>query len=200
MQVNINIKKAARLLSQFIASKGGDVTKHCETLELLAQMCGFDSYRAYQAAAEKAEAASKVVIEKTIVDWQIGQGLSPEELPEHQRGKYTLKLEEEGSQFRLMIHPQGLDPMKLDGQNVMDMLIEINDGLPCVHLTNDPYDEMLLTVFATRDGLYVRRDGGETVSPPYAEGAVAEALKRNDDAWSDVWIVALDTAKKYAND
>lgn len=228
MQVQVNVKTAAKRLTQFIKEVGGDV-KHSDVLELIAEIGGYDSYRAMlavspqdampvdQAAEVKAstpesagvrllENPERVVFSATAVDWQLAGNTerSLDEVPAENRTPYDFIVEQEGSsQFRVLLKPAGVHLDNFEGQNVLDMLIEINEGRPCVHMTNDPADVMLVTVFATGEGLLVREDGGEWMrgdSHNAPAGLVALALEtgRGSDL-REAHLAVLDTAAKYAD-
>jgi hypothetical protein len=225
MQVQVNVKSAAKRISQFIAAAGG-ATKHGEILELVAEVCGFDSYRALLAASSKEvqavapvvhakapasanpevrllESPERVVFSTTAVDWQLAgnpqRGL--DEVPQQNRTPYDFIVEQDGGQFRVLMKPVGVHLDNFEGRNVLDMLIEINEGLPCVHMTNDPADQMLVTVFATGEGLLVREDGGEWMRGEdhrAPAGLVTLAIDhgRGSDL-SEAHLAVLVTAEKY---
>ena len=228
MNVQINTTKAAQSFKSFIKAHGGDA-QHSEILEMLAGVCGFDSYRAMAAtpvsrsevalvvpanapASQKdfslrnLEDESRVVFRSSAVDWQLADmpDISLGDLPAAHRTKYDVVLEGCGDQFRLLLKPEGTNLDNFDGRPVLDMLIEINEGVPCVHMTNDPNDAMLLTVFATGKGLLVRPDDGEwararNVSLP---AELKEVYKASCDIGFDkenAFVVLLDTAAKYAD-
>jgi hypothetical protein len=226
MQVQVNVKTAAKRVKQFIEAAGGETT-HSEILELIAEVGGFDSYRALQAASTKAPKAvaqvpelgestsldagvrllenpASVVFSATAQDWQLDgkQAVSVDEVPAENRTKYDFIVEQDGSQFRVLMKPEGVHLDNFEGRAVLDMLVEINEGLPCVHMTNDPADVMLVTVFATGEGLLVREDGGEWMraddhGAPDNLVALAEETCRGSEL-SEVHLAVLDTADKYS--
>lgn len=228
MNVNINIKSATACLKSFVKNSGGQA-QHSEVLELLAKMCGFDCYRAMKAQAEggaelitpvqgqirhttAAAAAGQlledpnhVVFRSTAVDWRLADdpNIGLDEVPHDQRRKYDFIVEEYGSQFRVMVKPNGADVDTYAGQPVLDMLIEVNEGVPCVHLTNDPSDAMLLTVFGTGEGILARPDDGEwgiasRDLPDTLSTLVSSVCGPNELHNSRVCV--LDTGMKYAKE
>ena len=205
MQVNLDIKNASKMLTQFIKNNGGTEAKLADSLELLAKMCGFESYRALKASADaqktvKCQASTgwQPIVDKVVHDWEFDEAGQFEgtELPEHRQLPYRLLVEEAGSQLRVLLHQKTRDLDKLEGSPVLDMLVEINDGLPCVHFTNDPYVEMVASVFATGAGLYVRQDAGDWMGQNQAEGELAELIERNG-ANEKGYAVVHDTATQY---
>lgn len=223
MQVQVNVKAAAKRIKKFIEAAGG-TTAHSDVLELVSEVCGFDSYRALQAASTKVakssavsvpaatpsqdgrplESASSVVFATTAVDWQVAgnPGISFDMVPRESRGVYDFIVEQDGSQFRVLMKPVGVNLDNFPGRAVLDMMVEINEGLPCVHMTNNPADEMLATVFATGHGLLIRQDGGEwmrgdSVDAPEAFSSLLDDLGSNDH---EVHLAVLDTAEKYRDD
>ena len=230
MSFDINISNASKTLKQFIKAHGGDV-KHSEILELLAGICGFSSYRALKActkepgvddalsqaenashsprsenaAASRAlEDANKVVFRSTAVDWQLADNpdISLAEVPASKRTPYDVIFEQQGSQFRLLLKPVGTHLDNFEGRAVLDCLVEINEGVPCLHLTNDPADTMLVSVFATGEGLLLRPNE-ELVRARQASlsGAFQSLLRNACENSSDrdsAFVALMDTAKKYA--
>lgn len=203
MNVNIDVNAAARRIQALIKASGG-TAKYSQVLEEVAQMCGFRNYRAAEAARKAADAAP-LKFSRTVSDWCFDEH---EHLPadnrprfsERQLRKFDIDIEQtSSSQFAVRVSPAGVDRRKLDGTDMLDVLIEVNDGLPCVHLTNDPYDAMLCSVFATREGLFVRKDGGDWAGSSQAEGYLREVVEQNEDKHDRGFIVALDTAAKYAD-
>jgi hypothetical protein len=228
MNVNINIKSATACLKSFVKNSGGQA-QHSEVLELLAKMCGFDCYRAMKAQTEggaklitaiqgqirhttAAPAAGQlledpkhVVYRSTAVDWRLADdpNIGLDEVPQEQRRKYDFIVEEYGSQFRVMVKPDGANIESYAGQPVLDMLVEVNEGVPCVHLTNDPSDAMLLTVFGTGEGILARPDDGVWGN---ASRDLPETLSKlvssacNDNERHKALVCVLDTGEKYAKD
>lgn len=223
MNVQVNIKAATARVKAFLASHGGDA-KHSEVMELVAGMCGFDSYRAMKAVTEKGEYSgvraiaeqgkgesrsledeSRVVFRSTALDWQLADNpnISLDEVPEEFRRKYDVIVEQYGYQFRMLLKPVGVDIDNFDGQPVLDVLVEINQGVPCLHMTNDPADEMLLTVFSTEKGLLVRPGDGDWMSAGAigVPAVLSELAKEACGAdYVNSYVALLDTAEKYRDE
>lgn len=99
-----------------------------------------------------------------MFDWQVfdsGMDAVPEAL--RQRYEMTLKQAKSGSQFYLDIAPQHKEIEELDGRPQLGVIIEVNQGVPCVHLTNSIYGDQVLSVFATEDGLYLRPEAQQYI-------------------------------------
>lgn len=229
MQVNVNPSVAAKRVTQFIKTHGGTAT-HSEALELVAQICGFESYRALKAADTKTPTASplqgmirtayarqgvaaprpleepnKVVFRASAVDWRLADNpqANTDEVPQSHRRRYDVVVEHFGSQLRCLMKPEGVHMDNFEGQPVLDMLLEINEGIPCVHMTNDPADAMCVTVLGHAQGLIVRPDDGEWLHA--GDGAVPAELKLAAKAacgsnLATAYVSVLDTASKYAAD
>lgn len=152
MQVNINPKRAAKAIANLVAECGGRIS-HAQSLEAVARLMGYAEYRALKAADTGLSA--KTLLDEPLVDWsyRAGNDVRPE-----QQARYQLTVEySQGSPcLRILVAPKHDKPEELDGCHALDMLVEINEGQPCVHLTNTPYSDMVLSVFAHRKGLYVR--------------------------------------------
>lgn len=231
MNVQVNVKSAAKRIKQFVKAHGGSAM-HSEVLELVAGVCGFDSYRAMKAVSPQSEYKgpilgqirsttsgiadtargrqledpSRVVFRSTAVDWKLADNpeISFEELPAAHRRKYDVVVEHCGDQFRILMKPEGVDIDNFDGQPVLDMLLEINEGVPCAHLTNDPADAMLVSVFANEKGLIVRPDDGEWLRadndgvPASLRAAAIETC--SEKALHKAYVAVSDTKEKYASD
>jgi hypothetical protein len=224
MNVQVNIKAATTRVKSFLSSHGGSA-KHSEVLELVAGMCGFDSYRAMKAVSAKEEYSgvrlsvapgpdglrpledeNRVVHRSTAVDWQLAgnPNISLDIVPQELRRKYDVVVEEYEQQFRVLLKPVGVGLDNFDGTPVLDMLVEISEGVPCVHITNDPADGMLVSVFATEQGLLVRPGDGEWMSAA-SERVPAVLLELAKEACGekyvkDSYVAVLDTAEKYRDD
>lgn len=98
--------------------------------------------------AEKPE-SPKPVYRSQMLDWRIPEG---EEVEATERGRYTLNIEEtagDGNQLVLTITPE-------DKKNPgLEVLIEINRGVPCLHITNDIFGDTVLHLFSGKDGVAI---------------------------------------------
>ncbi|MDO9179161.1 MAG: hypothetical protein Q7U16_12720 [Agitococcus sp.] len=229
MNVQLNIKSAAQRLMQFVQLHGGSA-KHSEILECVSNMCGFESYRSMKAISETAmkkpsgattelteaeievvgrllERPEHVVYRSSAVDWQLSGNpdISMVDLPASHRQKYDVIVESFGCQFRILMKPEGTTLDNFDGKPVLDVLLEINQGVPCAHITNDPADAMLLTVFANAQGVIVRPDDGEWLSEFHAR--VPEGLRKatqlhcgQEQFNQESFVVVMDTQQKYAEE
>lgn len=229
MNVNIDIKNAASSILQFVKGHGGN-SQRSEVLELLAKVCGFDCYRALKAAEDSKDSMqitpvqgqirqstfmpvkgrtledpARVVFRAPTMDWELAEQSEEDrqDFPAERRTRYDFLVEEFGHQFRVLLKPEGVGLDNFEGQPVLDMLIEINDGVPCVHMTNDPADAMLLTVFASGEGIVARPDDGHWGTatrdlPPVLTGLVTRNCDARERYKSQVCV--LDTHAKYADD
>jgi hypothetical protein len=230
MNVQVNLKSAAKSIKDFVKAHGGSA-KHSEALELVAKICGFNSYRAMKAVAEQPEYAGpligqirntfgqydnegrtledpkQVVYRAKTVDWRLADDPEADfdEVPKNCRTQYDFIVEQYGHQFRVMMKPEGVGLDTFEGSAILDMMLEINNGVPCAHLTNDPSDAMLVTVFGTGQGIIVRPDDGEWMRAD--RDAVPDSLRElaievcGGEMKLDESFTSLhDTAKKYRDD
>lgn len=222
MNIQLDIKNTAKSIESFLTAHGGEA-QHGEVLELIAKIAGFTNYRALKAQEDTTtkprinttvstseirtlESDKYVVFRAEAVDWQLAydSDIGLDEVPAHHRTTFDVIMEQQGSQFRVLMKPKGVHLDNFDGNPVLDVLLEINHGVPCVHLTNDPADEMLVTVFATKLGLVVRPDGGEWLPahhsrvPGDLEVFTREVTSANE--LEDTYVVVLDTKAKYEDD
>jgi hypothetical protein len=215
MNVQVNAKSAAKSVLDFVKQSGGSA-KNTEALELVARICGFDSYRAMRAVSERGTALGKaaaqpaeqrpnsrsietpgrVVFRSPMIDWEWdeNQDADLEFIPERRRGQFEIVLEDYRPQFRVSIRPVGLDLDNYHGKPILDLLLEINDGVPCAHLTNDPAGEMLMSVFSSSAGIVARNEEGNLVRLEKASAPLYELAHRNGaDHHGKFWVVENDT-------
>lgn len=93
------------------------------------------------------------IVDCTVMDWRVSEGEPLEKLPPHHRDAYNLRITKSR-------HQAFLDLTNLRGENEAQMAVyvEINEGLPCLHIASSLYDDPLLSIFSTKEGLYVRAD------------------------------------------
>lgn len=195
MNIQVNAKSAAKSILEFVKQAGG-TAKNTEALELVARICGFDSYRAMRAvsqrdATDKAVAPSlnsrlietpgRVAFRGPMIDWELDENPDAdlEFIPERRRGNFEVVVEDFGPQYYISIRPVGLDIDNYHGNPVLALQLEINDGVPCVHLTNDPAGEMLMSIFGTGAGILVRREVEDSLRLTEAPKSLYELGQRN---------------------
>lgn len=112
------------------------------------------------AAKAPAQQEPSPLYEGPMLDWALAGG--EDDLTEAQRkARYEVKLQRSGHQFFVDIAPPHKEPDETEGKPQMSLYVEVNHGVPCVHISNDLYGDQVLTVFATEDGLYLRPDAGD---------------------------------------
>ena len=118
--------------------------------------------RQVRATQRSQGSADNLVYQGTVRDWRLSDGAVLSELPEHHRQLFDLKVAQNpGYQMFVDITPAGLLPDECEGKQMMSLFIEINEGRPCVHMSNASSGEQVLTVFFTEDGLYLRPDNSD---------------------------------------
>ncbi|MBC8741816.1 hypothetical protein F6X40_35295 [Paraburkholderia sp. UCT31] len=202
MFVKVNPAVMARNVQEFVKQSGGNTT-YCAALEMVSRMCGFDMYRALKVYAEGSKETDAVVFESTLESWDKHDELSldAEKLSRRQT-EYRVKVESFGSEcLRVLVAPSGVSELAdMAGLDVVDMRIEINEGIPCVHLTNDPNGEMLVTAFGHKGGMLLREDEGELDDLGLGNARLAEHI--NEEEWTmpyapKAWAINNDTAEIY---
>ena len=93
-----------------------------------------------------------------MFDWRVQEGEGLGELPVEHRRRYELELKRSGYQLYVDIAPAHGAPEELNGVPQMSLFVEVNEGVPCVHISNALFGDQVLTVFALEDGLYLRPD------------------------------------------
>lgn len=128
--------------------------------------------------AQRAPEANETLYQGEMLDWRVGEGSALEELPETHRARFEVRVQRSGQQMLLEIAHPHARPDDIEGTDQLSLWVEVNAGRPCVHLSNDIYGDMLLTVFATRDGLVLRPDESEPMAAHAPQGtALAEFVR-----------------------
>lgn len=107
-------------------------------------------------------------------DWMVDDGADADELSARQTREFEAVVTRSGSQLVIDISLPHLSPDDFAGSDSLSLFVEVNQGVPCVHLTNDMYGEQVLTAFGLSDGLYLRPDRSHasirTGMPPEGTG------------------------------
>lgn len=113
------------------------------------------------------------VADCTVMDWRVSEGEPLEKLPLHHRDAYNLRITKSR-------HQAFLDLTNLRGENEaqMTVFVEINEGLPCLHIASSLYDDPLLSIFSTKEGLYVRANES---APNLAKNLQGQMAQLNAD-------------------
>ena len=100
-----------------------------------------------------------VVLSKTIQRWDVDQGEKNALTNEPQ---YNVVIKESGSQIYIDVTPAGVnmdDIEKIENLPQMSIFLEINHGLPCIHLHGEIYGDLAQTIFAEPNGKLGVRPG-----------------------------------------
>lgn len=94
---------------------------------------------------------SEIIFKADIRDWRMDAG-EAESVPLDQRKEYTLTLTRgNDSQFCVEIKPKNEEA----GAPAMEAFIEINNGLPCIHLSHELFGDNCLHAFGVEEGIAV---------------------------------------------
>lgn len=107
------------------------------------------------------EDPADVLLNESIQDWRLAEGYSKNELPPEDCDTYQLRVTRNSNQFFVDIALPHTKVEELDGTPGLSLFIEINEGLPCVHVTNEVYGDQLLSIFGVAEGLVVRKASEE---------------------------------------
>lgn len=118
-----------------------------ESLELVLQL------RAQPVGVEE-----DLLYQGPMLDWQVQEGTALSDLPAHAQQAFNVCVKRSGHQFYVDIAPRHSSPEEIDDADQLSLFIEVNEGVPCVHLTNQLYGDQVLTVFSTAQGLFLRAD------------------------------------------
>jgi len=142
----------------------------------------------FEPAAQQATGAD-LLFEGPAMDWRVSDGERIQDLPEHHRALYRLKVERGGHQAFVQVTLPHNDPEDLKGTAQLGLFIEINQGRPCVHITNDVYGDQVLSVFTTEDGLLLRPESSDNWirSGPASDGSSLVRLHAELTAGFPAW-------------
>jgi len=170
MYTNQELSAMARNLKTLLADKGLALS-HSQTLELLARAQGDRNLHVTQAREREQTpvagidanpSGSQAVFATELADWRIASG---DDLPDAHRTPYRVSVKHQGPQVFIDVisaHKRDID----DSHPELSIGIEINDGLPCLHIGNDVHGDTLLTLYGTRSGLFAAYDDSTLGSPP----------------------------------
>ena len=188
------LSQMAKVLKSELALKGL-LLSHSQSMELTAKMQGSRTLHVEQARpgslAPEREPKDlthdeDVLYCGAIQDWARDEGV--DNLTALQQRTFKAEVKKSGSQFfvEISLPHERLD--EIDGTDQLSLFIEINQGLPCVHISNDLFGDQVLTVFASKDGLYLRPDSLDLsiqTGSPRGEGLQAiERIEQGDNALS----------------
>lgn len=183
MQVQVNPQVAARNIAEFIKSHGGNA-QHMEVLELMARVCGFTSYHALKVADQSQKQAGSSAAPASNAA-QGDHTLQKSSKFAHQQlmGEWNDKSERvPGPEYNVDV---GCSPSCVhltvkgtdaNGATRLDVLVEIQNGVPCAHLTNDA-GGILLSAFANSAGMYFKHEDGIMLEAGKAKGSLATLAK-----------------------
>lgn len=117
-------------------------------------------------ARTMASSQPEVLFQGPMMDWRIQEGEDIRELEEAAQRRFEGRLTRSGSQFYFDIALPHASPEDIDGTDQLSLFIEINQGRPCVHVTNALYGDQAVSIFGTKDGTLLRYDTDERTSHP----------------------------------
>lgn len=106
----------------------------------------------------------QIYYEGLIYDWRLGANGDNDidYMPDHHRTPYKIEISNNGphsSQFLLRMAPEHDSPDDIDGRPQIDIFVEINEGVPCLHMSPYFYDgEAAISVFAAEGQKLVVRN------------------------------------------
>lgn len=116
---------------------------------------------AAEANLEPGDCEPATLLKGLARDWRVSEGELSEDEPEAEPFEVTVARSAPGDQFYVdFVRPHHTGD-QLEGTPQLSLFIEVNNGLPCVHMTNDSFGDQVLTVFFTKDGLYLRPDNNK---------------------------------------
>lgn len=151
------------------------------------------------APGEKSDEAC--VLDTTVYDWRVSDGETLSDLPEDHQQAYSLKVVRMGHQLTVDVVPKHAtdDQLREGTLNQMGLFIEINDGRPCVHMSNFVLGDQVLSVFFTPDGLYLRPESDDlSISHGRPDAASLQLLDKELRApYENLYPRALQDTPRY---
>ena len=158
------LSSMAKILAKELEGLGLSV-QHTRAMDLVSKLFGSKNLHVEQKRRKTSKSAvspTGLLFEGRITDWsEHEQALEEGGTSVAESQAWLARVERDGVQFYVDITPPHQTPDELEGKPQLSLFIEVNEGLPCVHLSNDRYGDQVLTVFATEDGLYLRPDSAE---------------------------------------
>jgi hypothetical protein len=172
------LKNDAKRIVEFARECGGRPS-YSKALELASQRAGYKDWRTAKTMLEKLASADRAVLHSAVMhDWTVAEGCA--ESDAQREARYDLLLERVSPhQYSFQVVPAG--KASGEGSPALDGFIEISHGVPALHLTNDPFADCLVSVFATQDGLLVRGDSCQASTYVNDGTALAELAKLTCD-------------------
>lgn len=121
----------------------------------------------------------EVLYQGIMKDWAADEG-AEDLTPAQQEATFEVRVTRQGSQLAVDIAPPYAKPDELEKDSQLALLVEVNQGKPCVHLSNALGGDTVLSIFATKDGLYLAP--GDSIWEIRA-GTPRGAALREIDTW-----------------
>lgn len=120
----------------------------------------YDSAHVAEAAARPVNENAQTLLQRTVQRWDIADGEAA--LPNEPAYELTVVVNPSG-QVGIEVAPAGT-PDEIEGLPQLAVTMEINHGLPCVHVHSDIHGDMALSLFGQFDGKLDMRPGDATDS------------------------------------
>ena len=148
------LKSDARRIEAFVRECGGTII-YSKALEFASQRAGFKNFRVAKTVLEEQAKAERPVLHAAQVrDWTVEENVSTTDA--ERKVLYDFRFERVSQdQYGLLLVQAGATDSGV-GTPLLDCFVEVNHGVPAIHISNDPHGDTLLSVFATKDGVIVR--------------------------------------------
>lgn len=173
------LKNDARRIEAFVRECGGTIV-YSKALEFASQRAGFKNFRVAKTVLEQqAKAERPVLLATQVRDWTVAEGESTTDA--EREALYDFRFERVSKdQYGLLLVQAGA-PESGVGRPLLDCFIEVNHGVPTIHMSNDPCGDTLLSVFATKDGVIVRGGCCHPASSVDDESTLGQLAKQTCD-------------------
>lgn len=145
------------------AADENDATRVCTALNL-----GL-SLGSHAKTSGKEPSTHRLLFRQTMKDWMAEAEGDSAVSPDKQQ-HYIMEVAQSMRPEKQSAITVTITPENGDCRPAVMLFIEINQGLPCVHLSNEEYADNLLHIFSTREGFAVVPDN-DHVRPEYIETA-----------------------------
>lgn len=121
-------------------------------------------------------AAHRVLFRQIMRDW-MAEAEGDNTVPPELRQRYTMEIIQSNRPDRESAITVAVTPENGDGRPAFDLFIEINKGLPCVHISDEGFADNLLHVFATKEGVAVVPDNDQVYGEHIETGRFYEGSR-----------------------
>lgn len=154
------VSAMARQYKKQLKEEFGITVSHSQALNYIAKLLGVRDYATLIAIAPKSD--SVTLFEGQVKDWMPIDSIKEDvEQEKHRLQTYSSKVSMTGDQ--LFIEMNRLSSINKETPSGLAACVDVDNGLPCVHIANREFDDYAITIVSTDDGLYLRLNSEDLV-------------------------------------